>query len=146
MKKLLFVLIFGVLFSVCHAKEMGVRNEGILRYYTNIYRSNLDTLRNEIENAKTCEDALKLVERAKKRIRTAIPIPAERPPVSAVCTGIENFENFKIEKLIIKSRENFSMTANFYLPQKFSGKLPVILFLCGHGAVGKAVLGYCVLT
>ena len=81
---------------------------------------------------------MKLVERAKKRIRTAIPIPAERPPVSAVCTGIENLENFKIEKLIIKSRENFSMTANFYLPQKFSGKLPVILFLCGHGAVGKA--------
>ena len=138
MKKLLNLSTLMVLFSVCHAKEMGVRNEGILRYYTNIYRSNLETLRNEIENAKTREDALKLVERAKKRIRTAIPIPSERPPVSAVCTGVENFENFKIEKLIIKSRENFSMTANFYLPQKFSGKLPVILFLCGHGAVGKA--------
>ena len=53
MKKLLYLSILSVFFSVCYAKEMGVRNEGILRYYTNIYRSNLDTLRNEIENAKT---------------------------------------------------------------------------------------------
>ena len=68
---LLVAVVGRVIFSVCHAKDMGVRNESILRYYTNIYRSNLDTLRKEIENAKTREDALKLVERAKSRVRKA---------------------------------------------------------------------------
>lgn len=135
--KYICVCIFALMISVCYGKEMGARNESILRYYTNIYRSNLETLRHEIDNAKTREDALKLVARAKKRVRTAIFVPAVRPPVSADCTGIVDFENLKIEKLIIKSRENFSMPANLYLPKETNGKLPVIAFFCGHGELGK---------
>lgn len=65
--KYICVCIFAVMISVCYGKEMGARNESILRYYTNIYRSNLETLRHEIDNAKTREDALKLIARAKKK-------------------------------------------------------------------------------
>ena len=129
--------IFSMIICNCYGKEMGARNESILRYYTNIYRSNLETLRNEIENAETREDALKLIERAKKRVRKAIPLPANRPDISAICTGTVDFEGLRIEKLIIKSRENFSMTANLYLPKKTKDKLPAIAFFCGHGELGK---------
>ena len=138
MKKWLWASVMIALSFALQAEEMGIRNEGILRYYASIYRSNLERIRREIDNAKTREDALKLVERAKRRVAEAIPIPAVRPPVSAVCTGIVKFDDFKIEKLIIRSREGFSMPANFYLPNRSSGKLPVIVFLAGHGSVGKA--------
>ncbi|MBR1965300.1 MAG: acetylxylan esterase [Lentisphaeria bacterium] len=137
MKKIL--LIVSAVFTLStFAYHAGPRSSDIKDHYLKIYKANWDRYRSEIENARTREDALRIVEKAKKRVAAALPVPQKRPPLKVVCTGIMEYDTFRVEKLIIKTRENFSMTANFYMPKKYSGKLPAILFLCGHGYYGKA--------
>ena len=69
---LLFIFVFSCL---CYAKQTGIRNADILRYYIGRYHNNLEEIRTDIENAKTREDALKLVERARKRVNASASIP-----------------------------------------------------------------------
>ncbi len=66
------------------------------------------------------------------------PFP-ERTPLKAKITGTLESEEFTVEKLHFQSRPGLYVTANFYRPKHFAGKLPTILYVCGHG--GKKVAG-----
>lgn len=60
------------------------------------------------------------------------PFP-ERTPLKPVVTGTLEEEEFVVEKLHFQSRPGLYVTGNFYRPKKFEGKLPTILYVCGHG-------------
>jgi dienelactone hydrolase len=59
------------------------------------------------------------------------PLP-ERTPLNAVVTGTLESDDFKVEKLYFQSRPHLYVTGNLYLPRKQSGRLPAILYVCGH--------------
>ncbi len=59
------------------------------------------------------------------------PMP-ERTPLSAVKTGEFAGDGFVVEKLHFQSRPGLYVTANFYRPAKPVGRLPAILYGCGH--------------
>ncbi len=120
------------------AADIGsLRSENIKNSYTERFKKNLEEYIRKIECAETKEDALKLIADARQRVRNAIFLEMPSGVPETVCTGVAEFTDFKVEKLIIKTRENFSMTANFYLPSKFEGKIPAILLLAGHAIEGK---------
>src|SRR5205807_7073841 len=59
------------------------------------------------------------------------PVPPKMPLNTRV-TGILEHEDVLIEKLHFQSRPGLYVTANLYAPKKAKGKLPAVLYLCGH--------------
>src|SRR4051794_31320509 len=64
------------------------------------------------------------------------PLP-ERTPLQPVVTGTLERDDFKVEKLYFQSRPHLYVTANLYLPKKITGRLPAILYVCGHSPSKK---------
>ena len=94
-----------------------------------------------IDALKTKADAEAYVKSVREKIAKSFPMPADRSVPKAEITGTIEFDDFKIEKVIYLSRENFPVSANLFLP-KTSGKHPGVIFLCGHSANGKASEAY----
>lgn len=59
------------------------------------------------------------------------PMP-ERTPLNPVKTGEVAGDGFVVEKLHFQSQPGLYVTANLYRPPKVEGKLPAILYVCGH--------------
>lgn len=64
------------------------------------------------------------------------PLP-EKTPLNATITGTLERSTFKVEKLHFQSRPGLYVTGNLYLPNKIEGRLPAILYLCGHSGRGR---------
>jgi dienelactone hydrolase len=64
------------------------------------------------------------------------PLP-ERTPLGAKITGTVERDNVVIENLYFQSRPGLYVTANLYRPKKVQGKLPAIVYVCGHSGRGR---------
>jgi cephalosporin-C deacetylase-like acetyl esterase len=64
------------------------------------------------------------------------PLP-ERTPLHATLTGTVDRGEVVIDKLHFQSRPGLYVTANLYRPKQSSGKLPAILYVCGHAFRGR---------
>jgi cephalosporin-C deacetylase-like acetyl esterase len=64
------------------------------------------------------------------------PLP-QKAPLRATVTGTREHEGVVIEKLHYQSRPGLYVTANLYRPRKPQGKLPGILYVCGHSGRGR---------
>jgi len=81
-----------------------------------------------------------------RRIRSELadyfgPFP-ERTPLNPRVHGTIERPQFTIEKITIESRPGFLVSTNFYLPARREGKVPGVLFCCGHSADGKGARLY----
>ncbi len=59
----------------------------------------------------------------------------ERTPLNAVQTGEQTLDGIVIENLHYQSSPGLYVTANLYRPAKIEGRLPAILYGCGHSDV-----------
>ena len=64
------------------------------------------------------------------------PLP-ERTPLKPVVTGTLEREGFVVEKLHFQSRPHLYVTGDLYRPRTVEGKLPAVLYVCGHGGRGR---------
>lgn len=64
------------------------------------------------------------------------PLP-EKTPLHATVTGILERDDFVVEKLHFQSRPGLYVTGNLYRPRQVEGKLPAVLYLCGHSNKGR---------
>jgi dienelactone hydrolase len=64
------------------------------------------------------------------------PLP-EKTPLKATVTGTLERDSIAIEKLHFQSRPGLYVTGNLYRPRKTAGKLPTILYVCGHSGRGR---------
>ena len=118
-------------------RDHRIFGEALQNYYQTIFEENLKKYETQILRAKTKADALKLVAKARARVKKTWKFPKTKSPLKAQVLRKKSFGDFELEHVIFKSRENFTVTANFYLPVKRSGKVPAILFLIGHANSGK---------
>jgi cephalosporin-C deacetylase-like acetyl esterase len=65
-----------------------------------------------------------------------LPLP-EKTPLHATGTGTLQRDGVTIEKLHFQSRPGLYVTGNLYRPSKIDGKLPAILYVCGHSGRGR---------
>ncbi len=61
----------------------------------------------------------------------------EATPLEAETTGVTEESEFVVERIHFQSMPGLYVTGNFYRPKTFEGKLPTILYLCGHGRVAR---------
>ena len=59
------------------------------------------------------------------------PMP-EKTPLQARNTGTLEREGYRVEKIVFQSTPGLYVTGNLYLPAKREGRLPTVLYLCGH--------------
>ncbi|NUQ62525.1 MAG: acetylxylan esterase [Pirellulales bacterium] len=59
------------------------------------------------------------------------PLP-ERTPLEATVTGVLERGDYVVEKLHFQSIPGAYVIGNLYRPAKISGRLPAVLYLCGH--------------
>ena len=64
------------------------------------------------------------------------PLP-KRTPLKATVTGTLERSDFVVEKLHFQSRPRLYVTGNLYRPKKAAGKLPAVLYVCGHARCGR---------
>ncbi|MCA9115043.1 MAG: acetylxylan esterase [Planctomycetaceae bacterium] len=69
------------------------------------------------------------------------PLP-ERTPLKATVTGTVDHPEFTVEKVHFQSRPGLYVTGNLYVPKQREGRLPAVLYVCGHGASKKDGISY----
>ncbi|MBY0227751.1 MAG: prolyl oligopeptidase family serine peptidase [Gemmataceae bacterium] len=62
------------------------------------------------------------------------PLPA-RTALKAVVAGMVRTAHCRVERIHFQSMPGLYVTANLWLPMKAEGKLPTVLYLCGHAEV-----------
>jgi len=94
---------------------------------------------NFLGGAKTKEDWLKLRPKLREQYFEMLglwPLP-EKTPLNAAVTGKVEQGDVVIEKVHFQSKPKLYVTGNFYRPKKVEGKLPTILYVCGHSGRGR---------
>jgi dienelactone hydrolase len=97
-----------------------------------------------LADVKTLADWKKKQKTARKQMFEMLgldPLP-ERTPLKPVVTGKVDHAEFTVEKLYFQSRPHLYVTGNLYVPKKHSGKLPAVLYVCGHARVKKNGVSY----
>jgi cephalosporin-C deacetylase-like acetyl esterase len=92
-----------------------------------------------LEGAKTREEWEKKLPRLRREYLDMLgldPLP-EKTPLKATVTGTLEHEGVVIEKLHYQSKPGLYVTANLYRPKEAKGKLPAILYVCGHSGKGR---------
>ncbi len=59
------------------------------------------------------------------------PLP-ERTPLQATVTGVLERGDYVVEKIHFQSLPGAHVVGNLYRPAKITGRLPAVLYLCGH--------------
>src|SRR5262249_783467 len=87
-----------------------------------------------LDGAKTRDEWEKKLPRRRREYLDMLglwPLP-EKTPLKATVTGTVEHEGVVIEKLHYQSKPGLYVTANLYRPKDAKGKLPAILYVCGH--------------
>ena len=125
-------------------KDHRIYGGALQYYYQQIFEENLKRYEDIINQAKTREDALRIVRTAQARIKKTWRFPAEKSPLAPKVLKRADYGDIIIEHITFQSRKNFPVTATFYLPAKRTGKVPAVLFVQGHANSGKRAGGYVV--
>lgn len=107
-------------------------------YHVLLARKNFAQRQAKLCAVTTKEEAQKYVDEVRKKIEKIFALPEERTPLQARTTGKNTFDGYTVENILYYSRPSYPVTANLYLPEDLSEKVPGVLFLCGHATEGKA--------
>ena len=109
----------------------------IQEYYVRKFRANSAQRKAEIDGLKNAADAKKFIAKVRARIVSGYDFPARRCPLNPRITGKLDGDGFTVEKVIFDSRPKFPVTGSFFAPKKRKGRIPGVLFLCGHAQEGR---------
>lgn len=95
--------------------------------------------RRYLEGAQTSEEWEGQRDELKRRYLDMLglwPLP-ERTPLKATVTGTLKLNGFEVENIHFQSRPGLYVTGNLYRPANVEGKLPAVLYVCGHSNKGR---------
>ena len=69
------------------------------------------------------------------------PVPA-KTDLDVTITGSAEHDEFTVKKIHYQSMPGLYVTGNLYVPKETAGRLPAILYVCGHGRVEKDGVSY----
>ena len=117
--------------------EQPRKSEMVQNYYLERARKNFAAAKRAVDRAKTREDALKLVEKARRKVQNSFGSIKSVKPLKSRMTGVVDFPDYTVEKYLIQTRENFTMTASLFLPKNRPARIPAVVFLSGHSSLGR---------
>lgn len=71
-----------------------------------------------------------------------LPSMENRPALKAETTGSFEKTGYRVENVVFQSLPGLYVTGNLYLPARPAGKIPAVLYVCGHGTVKEGGVSY----
>jgi dienelactone hydrolase len=133
---LALLLLLATFVSAADKPDRKTGDEMIDKYLANLTK---EVSGRFLDGAKTRDEWEKKLPRLRREYLDMLglwPLP-ERTPLKATVTGTLEHEGVVIEKLHYQSRPGLYVTANLYRPKDPKGKLPAILYVCGHSFKGR---------
>jgi dienelactone hydrolase len=134
----MFVAVAAFSFVPLHAQEpKEAPGDAAINDYLNKKTAHLS--QRFLDGAKTRAEWEKRLPRLRQEYLDMLglwPLP-ERTALRATVTGMPQRDAVVIEKLHFQSRPGLYVTGNLYRPEKVEGKLPTILYVCGHSGRGR---------
>jgi dienelactone hydrolase len=100
-----------------------------------------DKRRKEIAGIKTPEDIARRQQELRAFFFRSLGDLPSRTPLNARTVGTITRDGYRVEKILLESRPNHHVTANFYVPDG-NPPFPGVLLPCGHSDNGKAAEAY----
>ncbi len=97
-----------------------------------------------LADVKTLEDWNAKKEQYRQQLAEMLglwPMPA-KTELNATITGKIDMGDIVVENLHYQSMPHLYVTANVYLPKKIEGRLPAIVYVCGHSPVKKGNVSF----
>ncbi len=66
-----------------------------------------------------------------------VPVEGPRPPLNVKIVGTIQQQGYRIEKLYYESLPGLYVPANLYIPDNIKGRVPAVLYVCGHSRTQK---------
>ena len=104
-------------------------------------RAKQDFLKQDAEKQsyRTKEDFVRRRDRIRKFYLDSIgKLPEQKCPLNPICTATLARGTYQVQNIIFQSRPGFYVTANLYTPLPMQGKMPAVIFACGHIECAKA--------
>lgn len=111
-------------------------------YFVERFRSHRARRAAALRRLKNGADAEKHLLSLREKVKKCFHVPSVKSPLNARVTGKSEFPEYTLEKILFESRPNYTVSGNLLLPKKREGRIPAILFLCGHCDEGKAYTVY----
>ena len=135
MKRLLPLLLCGLLVSLGHAAELRTPGDRMFAEYFKIETKRLaDSCLAEIETLDDWNAKKDLYRKQLHEMLGLDPLP-ERTPLQATVTGTVQHDEFEVRNLHFQSSPGLYVTGNLYVPKNLTAPAPTILHVCGHGRV-----------
>ena len=106
-------------------------------YYGAIMAETMEKRRAELAAVKTPAQARAYVKKVRAKYREALGGFPKKTPLKPVITRTQVIDGIAVDNVIFESRPGFKVTANFFRPAKFTGKLPGVLGVMGHAEEGN---------
>jgi len=116
--------------------------QAVNEYYVDLFRKNFEQHASRLEALKSREDALLYQQEVREKLRKCFDLPERKTLPAVTECGIIRHEGFYIRKILCEIRPGDFVPANVYIPEKIEGKVPGVLYLCGHAENGKASATY----
>jgi len=135
-RALLFALAAGICISAAPLND-----ERLQQYFESEVRRIKSGSFEGLKSKSAWEEARPRLQRELREMLSLEPLP-ERTDLRPVITGTVEREGIVVEKLHFQSSPGLYVTANLYRPAKTKGRIPAILYLCGHGQVKTNGVSY----
>ncbi|NQZ70079.1 MAG: acetylxylan esterase, partial [Lentisphaeria bacterium] len=113
----------------------------VQQYFVNRVDALMEERQERLNALKTKKAAEAYVTGIRRKIRTCFGKLPPKTALNPVITREQDLGDVILENVLFESRPGFLVSGNIYRP-KTSGKLPVVLGLCGHSENGKAFAPY----
>ncbi len=150
MRTVLIVSLVSLLIPLSFGEDLDVLPEKIgdmettsmiTQYWRNLTYEAFDERNQAYEEMKTEEDIQNYQKKMKDFFYEKIDGKPPQTPLNAKVTEKQEFEDYRIEKVIYESHPHVYVTAILYLP-KTEPPYPGVLFPCGHSGNGKGAETY----
>ncbi|MBI1246423.1 prolyl oligopeptidase family serine peptidase [bacterium] len=141
MRNLLAILLPLLLIQPLAAQTNKTGDEMVHAYFADQTAKVAASPLNDIENLEQWQAKRDELKQQFQEMLGLEPMP-EKTDLMVTTTGTVERDGVVVENLHFQSRPGLYVTGNLYRPAKVEGKLPAILYVCGHGRVKKDGISY----
>lgn len=114
----------------------GDMSNNLYKHLCSIAFEQIDERSAYLSGLQTDEARMQYPAEVRKKLEKAMGAFPAKTPLNPVITGRLKRDDFTVEKLYFESLPGYYVTAALFIPTKYKGKKPAILYCCGHSIDG----------
>ncbi|MFN7994314.1 MAG: acetylxylan esterase [Bryobacteraceae bacterium] len=132
--KLLPVFLALLFSGIAAAAQRHTPEERYRMFQAYLMRRAAEISRNSLAEVRNLQDWQRKRPEVLKQIRYSLglePMPA-KTPLHARITGVMEYPDYRVEKIVFESMPGLFVTGDLYLPKGLPSPAPAVVYVCGH--------------